>query len=373
MKKQNWKMLSLVLALFLLTACGKPAAEEVPQSEPEETVQAEQTTTDNEATIEEVASETMDTYADILQVYAKAQQEKWAGDVLIEKELSLLALDSYGSLGSVQMDLDNDGSPELLIGAADDPILYDLYTTENGKAVRVAISQARDRWHLGVEEAGGWFLANEGSSGAESSAWFYHTLDGTKLPMHQGVLYQDGKWYMTYERSFDTEGAEEIEEDLGRSVVESYEVHYAQPDYTPLGSSDNTAVDYSGDMTEWMYLPSAEDAVIRALCTIDSCSYGTAGASLAQQSAAEAILSLSEQEDVGTALRTYLEEMNATQLDYFSFQWQMIYPMTEKLPEADAERLEILNDLARGILQELGVTDVWKSHTDLEPFWEWTE
>ncbi|MBR5284430.1 MAG: hypothetical protein IKU27_05230 [Clostridia bacterium] len=373
MKKQNWKMLSLVVALFLLTACGKTAAEEMPQTESEETVKTEEMSVDKEMIHEEAEPETMDTYADILQVYEKAQQEKWTGDVLIEKELSLLALDSYGRLGSVQMDLDNDDSPELLIGAVDDPILYDLYTLENGKAVRVAMSQARDRWYLGVEEAGGWFLTNEGSSGAESSTWFYHTLDGTKLPMHQGILYQDGKWYMTYERSFDTEGAEAIEKDLGRGVVEAYEMHYTQPSYTFLGSSDNAAVDYSGDMTEWMYRPSAEDAVFRALCTIDSCSYGTAGASLAQQAAAEAVLSLSEQEDVGTGLRTYLEGMNATQLDYFSFQWQMIYPMAEKLPEADTERLEILNDLVHGILQELGVTDVWKSHTDLEPFWEWTE
>ena len=110
-----------------------------------------------------------------------------------------------------------------------------------------------------------------------------------------------------------------------------------------------------------------------ALCTIDSCSYGTAGASLSQQAGAEAVLWLSEQTDVDTGLRSYLEGMNATQRDYFSFQWQMIYPMAEKLPQAKGEQLEVLNDLTCGILQELGVTDVWKAHIDLEPFWEWTE
>lgn len=376
MKKQNWKITSIVLLLALLTACGDPAAEEVPENAAEEVVQTEQPTTEQEQpqeVLENTEAETMESYADILQIYAKAQQEKWSGDVLIEKDLSLLALDHYGHLGSVQMDLDNDGLPELLIGAVGDPMIYDLYRMKDGKPVRAAMSQARDRWYMGEEEAGGWFLANEGSSGAASSAWFYHTLDGGKLPVHQGILYQDGAWYMTYEKSFDTEGAEKIEEELGRAVVEAYEMHYAQPDYAPFGGTEQESVDYSGNMTEWTYQPSAEDPMIEALCTIDSCSYGTAGASLSQQAGAEAVLWLSEQADVGAGLRSYLEGMNATQRDYFSFQWQMIYPMAEKLPQADGEQLEVLNDLTRGILQELGVTDVWKAHTDLEPFWEWTE
>ena len=51
--------------------------------------------------------------------------------------------------------------------------------------------------------------------------------------------------------------------------------------------------------------------------------------------------------------------MNATQKDFFSFQWQ------QALRQANA-LLDGSEDPA--ILDNAGVTDEWKNHTDLEPF-----
>ncbi|MBP3610387.1 MAG: hypothetical protein J6J42_08645 [Lachnospiraceae bacterium] len=152
------------------------------------------------------------------------------------------------------------------------------------------------------------------------------------------------------------------------------------------------SVDYSKEITDWMYLPESEDSIIQLLKKIDSCRYGSAGASLDQISAAIALLSLTEQESVTDSLRTYLDGMDATQLDYFSFQWQMNTVKahallgtpsdytglledsgngTVILENFDAAKLEELNQMVLTELNNRGITDEWKHHTDLEPFFQW--
>lgn len=152
------------------------------------------------------------------------------------------------------------------------------------------------------------------------------------------------------------------------------------------------SVDYSKEITGWMYLPESEDSIIQLLKKIDSCRYGSAGASLDQISAAIALLSLTEQESVTDNLRTYLDGMDATQQDYFSFQWQMNMVKAHALLGApsdytglledsgngnvmlenfDAANLEELNQMILTELNNRGITDEWKHHTDLEPFFLW--
>lgn len=52
----------------------------------------------------------------------------------------------------------------------------------------------------GLEE-GGYLIANEASSGAANSAWFYYVMDGKELSVVQAILYDaaaspDQPWYM---------------------------------------------------------------------------------------------------------------------------------------------------------------------------------
>lgn len=152
------------------------------------------------------------------------------------------------------------------------------------------------------------------------------------------------------------------------------------------------AVDYSADPMQWMYIPQEEGQALTLLISIDTCRYGAAGASLSQVSASVDLLKLSCLEDREPELERYLGGMNATQLDYFSFQWQMRMEQTRDMlaqPESyrglledsgnshvdltvfDTGALETMNEQVLAQLQKRGVKDVWKEHTDLEPFFLW--
>ena len=148
--------------------------------------------------------------------------------------------------------------------------------------------------------------------------------------------------------------------------------------------------DYSGSVTDWVYAPESDDELIQLLVTIDSDSYGSAGASLQQANAAVSLMKLAAEgsEDVGEAVKAYLAGMNATQKDFFSFQWQQALKEANALLDGskdagvledagdgdfdlqavDSNRVAALDEAVTKLLRDAGVTDEWKNHTDLEPF-----
>lgn len=154
------------------------------------------------------------------------------------------------------------------------------------------------------------------------------------------------------------------------------------------------APDYSTDMQLWMYTPKTISAAAGWLTEIGNCRYGSAGASLSQASAAASLLQLSKQEDLPDILKAHFDGMDATQLDYFSFQWQMRFPQACSMvqnPEAylllleesgcpdihpadySMEELTTLDQLVRQELARRNVSDSWKNHLDREPFFLWQE
>ncbi|MBR5308818.1 MAG: SH3 domain-containing protein [Clostridia bacterium] len=156
-----------------------------------------------------------------------------------------------------------------------------------------------------------------------------------------------------------------------------------------------TTVDYTRDFTSFTYQPeSADDAVTEHLKAVDRCSYGTAGSSLSQLAAGVSVLELSVAEDTAEKLTKYLDGMDATQRDYFSFQWQMCMKKARAILEkpsnfkdemSDAgiedfdasaysrEILDKLNDIVMSELEKRGVKDEWKNHPETEPFDFWEE
>ena len=119
-------------------------------------------------------------------------------------------------------------------------------------------------------------------------------------------------------------------------------------------------------------------------------SYGSAGASLQQANAAVSLMKLAEEksEDTEEAVKAYLAGMDATQKDFFSFQWQQAlkeaYTLLDGSKDAgiledagdgdfdlravDSDRVAALDEAVTKLLRDAGVTDEWKNHTDLEPF-----
>jgi len=148
-------------------------------------------------------------------------------------------------------------------------------------------------------------------------------------------------------------------------------------------------VNYNTGISTWMCVPSQQSETWNAFVRIDSCQYGTAGSSLRQTAAAVSLLQLTKMEDASEVLYHYLREMNATQKDFFSFQWQMSLKKAGELLADPAAYAGALSDCGCGDvdlisftaaavaaldaavkqqLQENGVTDVWKTLTNQEPF-----
>ena len=151
-----------------------------------------------------------------------------------------------------------------------------------------------------------------------------------------------------------------------------------------LASQTTGKVDYSGDVTGWMYAPESKDTVVNLFVSID-----TVG-SLQQANAAVSLmkLAMNESRKVEEAAKTYLAGMNATQKDFFSFQWQQALRQANALLDGSedpailddagdagfdlqavsSDRVDALDKTVTKLLRDAGVTDEWKNHTKLEPF-----
>lgn len=170
---------------------------------------------------------------------------------------------------------------------------------------------------------------------------------------------------------------------------------------TPEPSAESTAqpatdakplpqVDYSSDVTDWMYEPENPDELTDLLVSIDTVPHGAAGASLQQANAAVCLMKLATEDSDKSldAAKTYLDAMTDTQRDYFSFQWQQAVKLANgfldgsedaailedsgnhdfDLSAVDSTKVTQLDQSVTDLLRSAGVTDEWKNQTDNEIF-----
>lgn len=137
------------------------------------------TATTNRATIT-----VRDPYGEIIETYRTVHR---TGTGNIEKGISEL-VNTYDFVGYFKQDLDGNGVQELIL-ASDDYnsnypyIIYEIYTLQNGSAVSVTKSKARERYFMMVD---GTFLM-EGSNGAMSSSCITYTFSGASLTVQEQV------------------------------------------------------------------------------------------------------------------------------------------------------------------------------------------
>ena len=143
-----------------------------------------------------------------------------------------------------------------------------------------------------------------------------------------------------------------------------------------------------------MYAPESKDTVANLLMSIGTVARGSArgsaGGSLQQANAAVCLMKLAtiDRGKVEEAVKTYLDGMNATQKDFFSFQWQQVLSHANALLDGSEDpaildnpgdagfdlqvvssnRVDALDKTVTKLLRDAGVTDEWRNHTDLEPF-----
>ena len=139
-----------------------------------------------------------------------------------------------------------------------------------------------------------------------------------------------------------------------------------------------------------MYAPESKDTVANLLVSIGTVARGSAGGSLHQANAAVCLMKLAtiDSGKAEDAVKTYLNGMNATQKDFFSFQRQQALSHANALPDGSEDpaildnpgdagfdlqvvssnRVDALDKTVTKLLRDAGVTDEWRNHTDLEPF-----
>lgn len=193
MKKLFSILLILALCLTAFTACGGkaepgPTPVPVPTAEPtvEPTVEpaAEPTAEPDTAPTD---ADTIADYAAVFGTYNQLLAEGWGGEELMAHDLPLLIMYCVGdapfdNIGYLLLDVDGDGTQELLTGTliSDEfyaPIVFEMYTlTPEGSVVRVFSSQERARYYLCEDNS---FLFEGANSAADSVSCSYSYAAGT--------------------------------------------------------------------------------------------------------------------------------------------------------------------------------------------------
>ena len=113
-----------------------------------------------------------------------------------------------GQLGFWLHDMDGNGVPELLIGAIgadyyDESLIYDMFTLEEGRPVRILASSARIRYYLCEDD----LILHEGSGGAPYNLSILFYLKNNRLELATGIVMADSECFEVYEdrESFFTE------------------------------------------------------------------------------------------------------------------------------------------------------------------------
>ena len=157
---------------------------------------------------------------------------------------ALMSTGTYEISGYLIEDIDGNGIDELIFGENGnnpddmwDGVVYEIYTTYNGKPVRVLKGWERNRYFL-CENG---MLANEGSSGAGNSSYSYFTYEESKLHLVEAVIYDgmrdaDHPWFYSTKSEYDAEDAEPISEERAMEIMDKYV--YEHPVFIPF-AEDN--------------------------------------------------------------------------------------------------------------------------------------
>ncbi|HCP70612.1 MAG TPA: hypothetical protein DIT87_00885 [Clostridiales bacterium] len=119
-------------------------------------------------------------YQPLIAKYTTALTEHWGGEACINADISLLVsyVTSPSELGYALLDLDNDGTDELIIANdAERQVIYDLYSLVDGNVVHVFTGWDRNSYELRE----GYRILNIGSNSAASTDYVYCHLSKGQL------------------------------------------------------------------------------------------------------------------------------------------------------------------------------------------------
>ena len=190
-------------------------------------------------------------YQPVIAKYVTALTEHWGGEACSNADISLLVsyVTSPSELGYALLDLDNDGTDELIIANdAERQVIYDLYSPVDGKLVHVFTGWDRNSYELRE----GFRILNIGSNGAASADYVYCHLSNGQLVTDSLIRFDaatdpDHPWFRgTGENDLAPITDENWSEDEIYSAAASLPITITPFADASAGSYDPALADYEG-------------------------------------------------------------------------------------------------------------------------------
>ena len=190
-------------------------------------------------------------YQPVIAKYVTALTEHWGGEACSNADISILVsyATSPSELGYALLDLDNDGTDELVIANdAERQVIYDLYSLVDGKLVHVFTGWDRNSYELRE----GYRILNIGSNGAASADYVYCHLSNGQLVTDSLIRFDaatdpDHPWFRgTSENDLAPITDENWSEDEIYSASASLPIAITSFADDSAGSYDPALADYEG-------------------------------------------------------------------------------------------------------------------------------
>lgn len=190
-------------------------------------------------------------YQPVVAKYVTALTEHWGGEACSNADISILVsyATSPSELGYALLDLDNDGTDELIIANdAERQVIYDLYSLVDGKLVHVFTGWDRNSYELRE----GFRILNIGSNGAASADYVYCHLSNGQLVTDSLIRFDaatdpDHPWFRgTSENDLAPITDENWSEDEIYSAAASLPIAITSFADDSAGSYDPALADYEG-------------------------------------------------------------------------------------------------------------------------------
>lgn len=190
-------------------------------------------------------------YQPVIAKYVTALTEHWGGEACSNADISILVsyATSPSELGYALLDLDNDGTDELIIANdAERQVIYDLYSLVDGKLVHVFTGWDRNSYELRE----GYRILNIGSNGAASADYVYCHLSNGQLVTDSLIRFDaatdpDHPWFRgTGENDLAPITDENWSEDEIYSTAASLPIAITSFADDSAGSYDPALADYEG-------------------------------------------------------------------------------------------------------------------------------
>lgn len=190
-------------------------------------------------------------YQPVIAKYVTALTEHWGGEACSNADISILVsyATSPSELGYALLDLDNDGTDELIIANdAERQVIYDLYSLVDGKLVHVFTGWDRNSYELRE----GFRILNIGSNGAASADYVYCHLSNGQLVTDSLIRFDaatdpDHPWFRgTSENDLAPITDENWSEDEIYSAAASLPITITSFADNSAGSYDPALADYEG-------------------------------------------------------------------------------------------------------------------------------